>query len=159
MTLKCFFPQYMAQKIRTPLFILNAAYDSWQIKNILAPAPADPHGYWSVCKIDIKNCSSTQLKTMQDFRLEFLATLTGLRRSPARGLFINSCYAHCQSEMQETWFAADSPVLNKTAIAKAVGDWFYHRSPFQMVDCPYPCDRSCHNRGFDPEERNSLQYK
>ncbi|RRT52001.1 hypothetical protein B296_00037256 [Ensete ventricosum] len=27
----CFFPQYMAQEIESPLFILNAAYDSWQV--------------------------------------------------------------------------------------------------------------------------------
>ncbi|PIA53184.1 hypothetical protein AQUCO_00900049v1 [Aquilegia coerulea] len=32
----CFFPQYLAQNIRTPLFILNAAYDSWQTdKNLV----------------------------------------------------------------------------------------------------------------------------
>jgi hypothetical protein len=28
------------------------------------------------------------------------------------GMFINSCFAHCQSEMQETWFGADSPRIN-----------------------------------------------
>ncbi|XP_021855902.2 pectin acetylesterase 8 isoform X3 [Spinacia oleracea] len=121
----CFFPQYMAKKIRTPLFILNAAYDSWQMKNILAPAAADPRGVWSDCKIDIKNCSTNQLTVMQDFRSEFLTALSKLGKSPSRGLFINSCYAHCQTETQETWFSHDSPSLHKTRIAKAVGDWFY----------------------------------
>ena len=30
------------------------------------------------------------------------------------GMFINSCFAHCQSESQDTWYAADSPrVHNK----------------------------------------------
>ncbi|MCL7026618.1 hypothetical protein MKW94_024327, partial [Papaver nudicaule] len=61
----CFFPQYAAQQIRTPLFILNAAYDSWQIKNILAPGVSDPHGKWHSCKLDIKNCSPAQIETMQ----------------------------------------------------------------------------------------------
>jgi hypothetical protein len=28
------------------------------------------------------------------------------------GMFINSCFAHCQSELQETWFGADSPRIN-----------------------------------------------
>ncbi|GAB2235488.1 hypothetical protein Droror1_Dr00025913 [Drosera rotundifolia] len=152
----CFFPQYTAPLIRAPLFLLNAAYDSWQIKNILVPAPADPHGFWSICKIDIRNCSLTQLKTMQDFRLEFLAALTGALRSPSRGMFINSCYAHCQSETQETWLGIDSPMLNKTAIAKAVGDWFYDRIGFREIDCPYPCDKTCHNRVFDPEDQLRL---
>ncbi|KAL2454266.1 Pectin acetylesterase 8 [Abeliophyllum distichum] len=27
----CFFPQYMSQQIQTPLFITNAAHDSWQL--------------------------------------------------------------------------------------------------------------------------------
>ncbi|KAJ6813085.1 pectin acetylesterase 8-like isoform X1 [Iris pallida] len=142
----CFFPQYVAQRIQTPLFILNAAYDSWQIKNILAPGVADPHGTWKACKLDIKQCSSAQLRIMQDFRMEFLNALAAIKSSPSRGMYINSCYAHCQSEMQETWLSADSPVLGGTPIAKAVGSWFYDRTPFQKIDCPYPCDTSCHNR-------------
>lgn len=36
-----------------------------QIKNILAPGAADPRGTWRECKVDIKNCSPVQLKTMQ----------------------------------------------------------------------------------------------
>ncbi|KAK9277066.1 hypothetical protein L1049_006605 [Liquidambar formosana] len=152
----CFFPQNMAQQIQTPLFILNAAYDSWQIKNILAPGVADPHGLWHNCKLDIKNCEPSQLKTIQDFRLEFLSALAGLGPSSSRGMFIDSCYAHCQSETQETWLRDDSPVLSTITIAKAVGDWFYNRSPFQKIDCPYPCNPTCHNRIFDPQELPEL---
>uniref|UniRef100_A0A5B6ZGR6 Pectin acetylesterase n=1 Tax=Davidia involucrata TaxID=16924 RepID=A0A5B6ZGR6_DAVIN len=148
----CFFPQYMAQQIKTPVFIINAAYDSWQIKNILAPGVADPHGTWHSCKLDIQKCSASQLKTMHDFRLEFLRALTGLGSSLSKGMFINSCYAHCQTGTQETWLRDDSPVLGSKTIAKAVGDWYYDRSPFQKIDCPYPCDKSCHNRVFDPAE-------
>lgn len=29
--LQCFFPQNLINRIQTPLFILNAAYDSWQV--------------------------------------------------------------------------------------------------------------------------------
>ncbi|PNX99648.1 protein notum, partial [Trifolium pratense] len=36
-----------------------------QIKNILAPGVADPHGHWLSCKLDINNCSSNQLDLMQ----------------------------------------------------------------------------------------------
>ncbi|XP_060207901.1 pectin acetylesterase 8-like isoform X4 [Lycium barbarum] len=63
----CFFPQNVAQHVRTPLFLVNAAYDSWQIKNILAPGVADPHGVWLNCKRDILKCSSRQLQTMQGY--------------------------------------------------------------------------------------------
>ncbi|XP_030472073.1 pectin acetylesterase 8-like [Syzygium oleosum] len=146
----CFFPQNVVQQIQTPLFLINAAYDSWQIKNILAPGVADPHGTWHSCKLDINNCSPDQLKVMQDFRLQFINALSGFGTSPSRGMFIDACYAHCQSEMQETWLRDDSPVLAKTSIAKAVGDWYYDRSPFQKIDCAYPCNPTCHNRIFDP---------
>ncbi|KAF5477582.1 hypothetical protein F2P56_004206 [Juglans regia] len=148
----CFFPQNIVQQIKTPIFLVNAAYDSWQIKNILAPGVADPHGYWHSCKLDIKNCSPTQLSTMQDFRTQFLSALNGLGTSSSRGLFIDSCYAHCQTEMQETWLRDDSPLLARTTIAKAVGDWFYDRSPFQKIDCPYPSNPTCHNLVFDSNE-------
>ncbi|KAI9176471.1 hypothetical protein LWI28_003247 [Acer negundo] len=144
----CFFPQYMTQQIQTPLFIISAAYDSWQIKNILVPGVADPHGTWHSCKLDINNCSSSQLQIMQSFRLQFLNAVSGLGSSTSRGLFIDSCYSHCQTGLQETWLSADSPVLGNSTIAKAVGDWYYDRSAFQKIDCPYPCNPTCHNNIF-----------
>lgn len=30
--MQCFFPQYVASDISTPIFIVNAAYDSWQVR-------------------------------------------------------------------------------------------------------------------------------
>lgn len=148
----CFFPQHVVSQIQTPIFFVNAAYDSWQIKNILAPGVADPHGTWHYCKLDIKKCSSVQLDAMQDFRLQFLNAIGAASSSLSKGLFVDSCYAHCQTEMQETWLRDDSPKLGGTTIAKAVGNWYYDRSPFQKIDCPYPCNPTCHNRIFDPQD-------
>ncbi|XP_019421189.1 PREDICTED: pectin acetylesterase 8-like isoform X1 [Lupinus angustifolius] len=145
----CFFPQNVASQINTPIFFINAAYDSWQIKNILAPGVADPHGQWHDCKLDIKKCSSSQLSIMQGFRNDFMKALTAVGNSPSKGTFIDACYAHCQTGMQETWLRNDSPLLANTTIAKAVGDWFYDRKPFHQTDCTYPCNPTCHNRVFD----------
>ncbi|KAK7360572.1 hypothetical protein VNO77_02578 [Canavalia gladiata] len=145
----CFFPQNMVSQISTPIFFVNAAYDSWQIKNILAPGVADPHGQWRECKLDIKNCSPNQLSTMQGFRTEFLRAVSAIGNTPSKGMFIDGCYAHCQTGMQETWMRSDSPLLANTSIAKAVGDWFYDRKPFRQIDCAYPCNPTCHNRIFD----------
>ncbi|KAL6176145.1 hypothetical protein ACLB2K_052781 [Fragaria x ananassa] len=149
----CFFPQYVVPQIRTPIFYVNAAYDSWQIKNIVVPGVADPHGTWRNCKLDIKNCSPTQLKTMQNFRLQFLSAIGDVSNSAVKGMFIDSCYLHCQTELQETWSMPNSPLLNKTTIARAVGDWFYDRTSFQKIDCPYPCNPTCHAPIFDPNVR------
>ncbi|OEL33152.1 Pectin acetylesterase 8 [Dichanthelium oligosanthes] len=133
------------------------------------------------------------------FRDDFLKAVAEQGNSTSRGLFINSCYVHCQSETQETWFSSDSPMLGNTVIhpktpeayiicpltiesdrvftarvasddalsdtgflspvqtiADAVGDWFFDRTPFQKIDCPYPCDSTCRNRIYDDPSPLSL---
>ncbi|KAK7360562.1 hypothetical protein VNO77_02568 [Canavalia gladiata] len=150
----CFFPQNVASEISTPIFFVNSAYDSWQIGNILAPGEADPKGLWQSCRLDISKCSPDQLSIVQDFRLEFIKALSVVGNSKSNGMFIDSCYAHCQTEIQEAWFKSDSPQLANTSIAKAVGDWFYERSPFNHIDCSYPCNPTCQNRVFDLKEQH-----
>eukprot|EP00258_Populus_trichocarpa_P010826 XP_002318919.3 pectin acetylesterase 12 [Populus trichocarpa] len=144
----CFFPQNIIGNVKAPLFILNTAYDSWQIQSSLAPPSADPHGYWSNCRKDHSKCSASQLQFLQGFRNQMLNAIKGFSNSRQNGLFINSCFAHCQSERQDTWFADDSPVLGSRPIALAVGDWYFDRAGEKAIDCPYPCDNSCHNLVF-----------
>lgn len=145
----CFFPQYFLPYIQTPVFVLNPAYDSWQIQNILAPSVADPHGHWQKCKLNIKECTPSQLATLQDLRTRMLNALQVFNGSRSGGMFINSCFTHCQTEMQVTWFSAASPRLNNKTIAEVVGDWYFDRKVAREIDCPYPCDSSCHNLDFE----------
>lgn len=42
-----------------------------------------------------------------------LDALKVFSKSDRNGLFINSCFAHCQSERQDTWYAPDSPAIGK----------------------------------------------
>lgn len=144
----CFFPQNLIASVKTPLFILNAAYDSWQIQSSLAPPSADPHGFWHECRLNHAKCSSTQIHFLQGFRNQMLKVISRFSRSPQNGLFINSCFAHCQTERQDTWFADDSPVIRNKPIALAVGDWYFDRAAVKDIDCPYPCDNTCHNLVF-----------
>ncbi|CAI9784707.1 unnamed protein product [Fraxinus pennsylvanica] len=95
----------------TPLFVTNSAYDSWQIRNILAPNISDPNHTWLNCKRNISNCSPSQFQKIQGFRLAFINALKGIGASTSRGYYINSCYTHGQTE-GETWFGTHSPVLN-----------------------------------------------
>ncbi|KAJ1702785.1 hypothetical protein LUZ63_002564 [Rhynchospora breviuscula] len=140
----CFFPQYVVQSMRTPLFILNAAYDTWQVKNILAPGTVDHGNTWQDCKVYIKKCNSTQLTKLQDFRSEFLKAIP--QNTSLTGMFIDSCYAHCQTGDLNTWFSKDSPSIQKTSIGEAVGNWFFERkAPQKLIDCPYPCNPTCKN--------------
>lgn len=73
-----------------------------------------------------------------------------MSESRGNGVFINSCFAHCQSERQDTWLAPDSPVVGNKAIAVSVGDWFFERlRSVHAIDCAYPCDTTCHNLVFN----------
>ncbi|XVE89487.1 hypothetical protein DITRI_Ditri20bG0000800 [Diplodiscus trichospermus] len=144
----CFFPQNLIGHVQTPLFILNAAYDSWQIQSSIAPPSADPHGFWHDCRLNHAKCSPSQIRFLQGFRTQMLNAIKGFSVSRQNGLFINSCFAHCQTERQDTWFADDSPEIRSKPIAIAVGDWYFDRAAVKAVDCPYPCDKSCHNLVF-----------
>lgn len=48
------------------------------------------------------------------FRTEFLKAISVVSSSPSKGMFIDGCYSHCQTGMQETWMRNDSPVLANT---------------------------------------------
>ncbi|RYR37631.1 hypothetical protein Ahy_A09g042495 isoform C [Arachis hypogaea] len=142
----CFFPQYVLRYISTPYFILNSAYDVFQFHHTLVPPSADMHGHWNKCKLDPAACTPPQIAILQAFRLDMLATLRPFAIYSGRGgMFINSCFAHCQSESQDTWFEDDSPRINNKTIAEAVGDWYFSRTRSKEIDCPYPCDTTCHN--------------
>jgi hypothetical protein len=141
----CFFPQNLIGNIKTPMFLLNAAYDSWQVVASLAPNSADHNGTWSDCKTHYSRCSSSQIQYFQDFRNQMLNAVTKFSASPKNGVFLNSCFAHCQSEVSDIWFADDSPTIAKKAVALAVGDWFFDRVAVKEIDCAFPCDKTCHN--------------
>uniref|UniRef100_M1DCW6 Pectin acetylesterase n=1 Tax=Solanum tuberosum TaxID=4113 RepID=M1DCW6_SOLTU len=113
------------------------------VRNILVPRGTDPKGAWNSCGANIKTCTPDQLKVLQGFRLNFLKALEGLGPSSTRGYYINSCFAHCQTQKQASWFGPNSPRLFNKTIAEAVGDWVLERNQFRQIDCPYPCDKTC----------------
>ncbi|KAE8657769.1 Pectin acetylesterase 6 [Hibiscus syriacus] len=141
----CFFPQNLVSNIKTPMFLLNAAYDAWQVDQSLIPSIADPHGLWHDCKVDRLRCNTSQIKFFQDFRNQMLSAVEVFSQSNQNGLFINSCFAHCQSELQPTWYENDSPRVGNKAVAVAITDWFFDRTAVKAIDCPYPCDKTCHD--------------
>ncbi|KAG6590521.1 Pectin acetylesterase 10, partial [Cucurbita argyrosperma subsp. sororia] len=144
----CFFPQNLIAGIKTPLFLVNAAYDSWQLQSSIAPPSVDPAGQWHDCRLNYAKCSQPQIQFLQGFRNQMLDAVRDFSKSSENGLFINSCFAHCQSERQDTWFGDNSPVIGNKPIALAVGDWYFDRAAVKAVDCPYPCDTTCHHLVF-----------
>lgn len=143
---QCIFPQYLLKYITPPVFILNSAYDVYQFHHILVPPSADPHGHWNRCKLDPRACRPDQMDLLQAFRVEMLQALRSFVFNSTRGgFYINSCFAHCQSESQDTWFASDSPKMYNETIAESIGDWYFGRNVSKKIDRPYPYDATCHN--------------
>ncbi|KAL5700432.1 [Wnt protein] O-palmitoleoyl-L-serine hydrolase [Ranunculus cassubicifolius] len=142
----CFFPQNLIANIQTPLFLLNAGYDTWMVNAALAPKSADPNGTWSGCRKNYAQCSASQLQFLQDYRGQLLNIIKVFSELEKNGLFINSCFVHDQSEKQDTWFADGGPILQGKGIAQSVGDWYFDRCRVNAIDCPYPCDTTCHHQ-------------
>ncbi|CDY32189.1 hypothetical protein Bca4012_093792 [Brassica carinata] len=60
----CFFPQNIINQVKSPLFILNSAFDSWQIESSIAPPSADPSGSWHNCSSSFK-CNASQMQFLE----------------------------------------------------------------------------------------------
>lgn len=45
------------------------------------------------------------------FRDQMLNTANFISSAKQNGLFINSCFAHCQTERQDTWYGDNSPQI------------------------------------------------
>lgn len=144
----CFFPEEIIKNIRTPVFLVNPAYDFWQIQNVLVPIGSDPSESWKKCRLNIQACSPSQLKTLQGFRDSLLRAISEFQKSKEGGMFINSCFIHCQTWIGETWHSPNSPRIDNKTIAESVGDWYFNRRAVKQIDCPYPCNPSCYNMNF-----------
>ncbi|XP_050214157.1 LOW QUALITY PROTEIN: pectin acetylesterase 5-like [Mercurialis annua] len=145
---KCLFPQEIIKDIKTPVFLVNPAYDFWQIQHILVPDGSDVLGYWRKCRLNIQYCSPSQIEILQGFRSSLLNAVKDVQKNKEWGMFINSCYIHCQTWIADTWHSPTSPKINNKTIAESVGDWYFSRRVVKQIDCPYPCNPTCYNMKF-----------
>ncbi|KAK8454218.1 hypothetical protein SEVIR_5G416200v4 [Setaria viridis] len=144
---ECFFASELIKSISTPTFILNSDYDSWQIRNVLAPSGSYPQQAWSSCKADIRNCSSTQIDVLHGFKNKLVSEMKVAEDNKNWGLFIDSCFTHCQTPFHITWHSPISPRLGDKTIAETVGDWYFgRRQDVKQIDCEYPCNPTCSSR-------------
>ncbi|KAL8486783.1 hypothetical protein ACS0TY_023464 [Phlomoides rotata] len=129
----CLFPENLVDNIKTPLFMIESAFDQYQIQHHLAPAVG---GYeeWYNCTTNIKLCNATQLGIMKDFRRAFIETVMRLNKSPSRGIFVHSCLRHMHIFTKNGWIDSSGNVLANKTIGEAVGDWYFDRSTFNEID-------------------------
>ncbi|XP_066300572.1 uncharacterized protein [Branchiostoma lanceolatum] len=107
---KCLLPQFAAPYVTSAMFVLNAAYDAWALKNIL--------------QLDCKpqSCSGNDLQALKRYQAEVIGVTANL--DPGQGAFIPSCDDHSiitTSDYNEIMVGGKTPT-------EAFSDWFFDRT-------------------------------
>ncbi|XP_042054285.1 pectin acetylesterase 8-like isoform X2 [Salvia splendens] len=141
----CFFPENLVQDVKTPLFLIESAFDLFQItQNVFRYITPR----WYDCTHNLMLCNSTEITIIKDFRNTFLNTITNtFADSSSRiGYFVHTCYAHghlCSQDYSTCSSSAGHNVLNNKTITQAVSDWFFDRSEFKQMDICNDMPRNC----------------
>jgi len=117
---RCIFAEHVSPYIQTPLFPLQAQYDSWQTDNELGSTdPGAINGYGDLL-----------VKTIVTFLLS----------NPIHGVFLDSCHHHCGE-----WGEITIDGMNQ---GEAFMEWYNNHDSggkrFWIQDKVYPCDSCCH---------------
>ncbi|PUZ53563.1 hypothetical protein GQ55_5G061500 [Panicum hallii var. hallii] len=94
---------------------------------------------------NIGNCNSKQMDVVHGFRRKLVHELNAAEGKRDWGLFIDSCFTHCQTHFNSSWHSPTSPRLGNKTIAESVGDWYFDRTVegVKQIDCEYPCNPTC----------------
>jgi hypothetical protein len=139
----CFFAPYTFPHVKTPLFIVNTPYDTWQLSNILVP-PDDGQN-WDSCINGQTQCTNEQLSTFQKFHDNVLLSFQsqGVLNRPGNGAFIPSCFIHALTIADFYW---TTPKIGGSNMQTAVWNWYTgQRGSHFLVDCDWPCNKDCSN--------------
>lgn len=86
---KCLMAEYLTDHIETPMYVMNSAFDVYQVQHILVVGCVP------------KPCTTTQISAMEGYRRDFLNSSLGhlVARAPAigHGAFVDSCLVHEQN--------------------------------------------------------------
>ncbi|KAL8030247.1 hypothetical protein ABFX02_14G274100 [Erythranthe guttata] len=124
----CLFPENFIGDIKTPLFLIETAFDQYQLgSHYFSNGSA-----WKNCTEHLELCTPSQLQVMKDYGIAVRQTLQEISDTTSVGMFVHSCLRHGHTYESSGWDS--SYVLANKTIAQAVGDWFYGRDFFQEID-------------------------
>ncbi|KAM7513419.1 hypothetical protein LguiB_012294 [Lonicera macranthoides] len=105
-------------------------------------------------------CAKLKLGSFSDLRAKSIsAALNRVENYWSRGVFINTCHTHCQSQFQPKWSGSDPhSKLNNQAIEVAVADWFYERKPVRLIDSKHGLPHWCTNDPHEPSPKNHYKW-
>ncbi|KAL1807862.1 hypothetical protein ACET3Z_024852 [Daucus carota] len=149
----CLYPKNFVPDIQTPLFILNSAYDTFQI----AATVRLPVNTSRSCLYNLTGCPDTVRKQWKNLRLKILQEVT-MGDLSKRGLFINSCHTHSQSEFQSKWLGDPKSMLDNMTISEAVGKWFNDEKLVQLIDRKHSSTKQCVLDASEPNACNNYTW-
>ncbi|CAL4953293.1 unnamed protein product [Urochloa decumbens] len=92
-----------------------------------------------VAKLTFETVVPPKLR-LHGFRKKLLDDLKVAQYKRDWGLFIDSCFNHCQTPFRISWHSRISLRLGNKTIAEAFGDWYFGRGHgVKEIDCEYPC--------------------
>jgi hypothetical protein len=107
---KCMFGATAAQYVRTPLFVVNSKFDTWQEKAIIG------------VKCTVTKCNAKQQSFWSAYGKRMVALLGSM--PPQHGAFVTNCPAHCQTGTASAW---GKRTINGTVMGPAFGAWYADR--------------------------------
>ncbi|KAL1807141.1 hypothetical protein ACET3Z_030209 [Daucus carota] len=135
----CLYPRNVVPDIQTPMFLLNSAYDTFQVASTIRL----PENSNRSCLYNLTGCPTAVLDAWINFRTKFLQEVTDLGNLSTRGLFINACHTHSQSEFQSKWLGDPDSMLDNMTISEAVGEWYNDNKLIQLIDREHIYPRQC----------------
>ncbi|XP_078342929.1 uncharacterized protein LOC144628666 [Oculina patagonica] len=128
---RCFLPQYSLPFVKSPIFLVNSLYDSWQIP-YMSNVPC-------ICNLD--TCSSTELSYIKKFRKKVLRALRPMFDSKRIAVFADSCFLHSQTCVNDLWTKVQ---IGDVTIAQAFANWYRGDMEERFkIDDPYPSNPTC----------------
>ncbi|KAL8120921.1 pectin acetylesterase 8-like [Apium graveolens] len=152
-TTLCLYPSNVVPDIQTPLFLLNSAFDTFQI----AATIRLPAGSTRSCLYNLTGCPTTVQKQWKNFRLKIMQEVT-MGNLSRRGLFINACHTHSQSEFQSKWLGDPNSMLDHMTISDAVGKWFNDEELIQLIDRKHRFPQQCVLDASEPNACNNYTW-
>nr|GMC53136.1 pectin acetylesterase 8-like [Ipomoea batatas] len=118
---ECFFPKSLVQYVKSPMYFLNSAFDSFQIRNTFSEDLRDA----------IKNhtVSPSDVPMLKDFRQQLLSVLPP---SSDKGFVITSLFGHTFSltGLKKPMFVDKKSETFESALM----DWFFDQRSVKKID-------------------------
>ncbi|KAL1538148.1 [Wnt protein] O-palmitoleoyl-L-serine hydrolase [Salvia divinorum] len=129
----CLFPENLVGDIQTPLFILNSAFDYYQVEYHLVPKSSPDRIGWNMCLNNLSICTAADKRLIIDFGDAFFKGVRQILKNPSGGMFIDACFVHSVAWVERYWSPNSTIKLGNLTILEAFANWYFDRDSVTLV--------------------------